>query len=197
MFDKVLNTHYPVSRNLSLLDHYITYSKTLFKTAKCYNPRWKVKVTSVKILLKKQSQIWMLFYALKTKKEYKETTEAVTWKCSVRKVFLEISQNSQEITCARVSFLIKLSQPATLLKKRLSHRCFPVNFAKFLRTLFLQNTSGGYFYNKSKRKTLCKQEHTAVASIQSYFRNITHDFYPLGFLMFSGGREKQHRAVMG
>ena len=29
---------------------------------------------------------------------------------------------------------------ATLLKKRL-HRCFPVNFAKFLRTPFLQNTT--------------------------------------------------------
>ena len=28
-------------------------------------------------------------------------------------------------------------RPATLLKKRLWHRCFPVNFAKFLRTLFL------------------------------------------------------------
>ena len=42
-------------------------------------------------------------------------------------MFLEISQNSQEHTCARV--------PATLLKKRLWHRCFPVNFVKFLRTL--------------------------------------------------------------
>ena len=29
----------------------------------------------------------------------------------------------------------------TLLKKRLGHRCFPVNFAKFLRTHILQNTS--------------------------------------------------------
>ena len=29
-------------------------------------------------------------------------------KCSVEKVFLEISQNSQKNTCARVSFLIKL-----------------------------------------------------------------------------------------
>ena len=27
-------------------------------------------------------------------------------------------------------------RPATLLKKRLWHRCFPVNFAKFLRTTF-------------------------------------------------------------
>ena len=28
-------------------------------------------------------------------------------------------------------------RPATLLKKRLGHMCFPVNFAKFLRTHFL------------------------------------------------------------
>ena len=34
--------------------------------------------------------------------------EAVTQRCSVKKVFLKISQNSQENTCARVSFLIKL-----------------------------------------------------------------------------------------
>ena len=27
-------------------------------------------------------------------------------------------------------------RPATLLKKRLWHRCFPVNFVKLLRTLF-------------------------------------------------------------
>ena len=33
-------------------------------------------------------------------------------------------------------------RPATLLKKSLWHRCFPVTFAKFLRTPFLQNTSG-------------------------------------------------------
>ena len=31
---------------------------------------------------------------------------------------------------------------ANLLKKRLWHRCFPVNFVKFPRTPFLQNTSG-------------------------------------------------------
>ena len=31
---------------------------------------------------------------------------------------------------------------ATILKKRLPQKCFPVNFAKFLRIPFLQNTSG-------------------------------------------------------
>ena len=62
-------------------------------------------------------------------------TEAVLQRCSVKKVFLDISQGSQENTCARVSFLIKLQAwPATLLKKRLWHRCFPVNIVKSLRT---------------------------------------------------------------
>ena len=36
-------------------------------------------------------------------------------------------------------------RPATLLKKRLWHRCFPMNFAKFLRTPFLWSTSGVCF----------------------------------------------------
>ena len=41
-------------------------------------------------------------------------------------------------------FLTKVAglRPATLLKKRLWHRCFPVNFVKLLRTPFLQNTPG-------------------------------------------------------
>ena len=36
---------------------------------------------------------------------------------------------------------------ATLLKKRLWHRCFSVNFVKFLRTPFLQNTLGRLLLN--------------------------------------------------
>ena len=67
-----------------------------------------------------------------------EAKEAVLQKCSVKKVFLEISEHSQENTCARVSFFNKVAglKPATLLKKRLWHRCFPMNAVKFLRTPF-------------------------------------------------------------
>ena len=59
-------------------------------------------------------------------------------RCSVKEVFLEISQNSQENTYARVSFFNKVAglRSTTLLKKRLWHRCFPVNFVRFLRTPF-------------------------------------------------------------
>ena len=41
-----------------------------------------------------------------------ETRQVVAQGCSVKKVFLEISQNSQENTCAWVSFLIKLQVSA-------------------------------------------------------------------------------------
>ena len=53
----------------------------------------------------------------------------------MRESVLRNLENSQESTCARVSFL----------KKRLWHRWFPVNFAKFVKTPFLQNTVSGKF----------------------------------------------------
>ena len=55
----------------------------------------------------------------------------VAQKYSVKKAFLKISQNSPENTCARASILI------ISIKKSLWHGCFPVKFAKFLRTSFL------------------------------------------------------------
>ena len=82
-------------------------------------------------------------------------TEVVGLRCCGKNVFLEISQNPQKNTCARVSFLIKLQAWGLqlYLKKRLWHRCFPVNFAKFLTTPFLtehfrwmiQNWEGCFF----------------------------------------------------
>ena len=55
------------------------------------------------------------------------TSEAATRVVLYKKVFFEISQQSQKNTCARVSFL---------LKKRLWRKCFSVNFVKFLRKPF-------------------------------------------------------------
>ena len=42
-------------------------------------------------------------------------TEAVAQMCSVKKLFLEVLQNSQENNCARVSFLIKLQAWGTFI----------------------------------------------------------------------------------
>ena len=88
-------------------------------------------VSNVSNLQNRTKWLWRYF-------SLEAAARGVLWK----KVFLKISKNSQKNTCARVSFLIKLqAAPATLLKRD-SHRCFPVNFAKFLRIPFLQNTSG-------------------------------------------------------
>ena len=43
--------------------------------------------------------------------------------------------------CEELSYQI-INTSTVSQKKRLWHRCFPVNFAKFLRAPFLQNTSG-------------------------------------------------------
>ena len=56
--------------------------------------------------------------------------EAVVRRCSVEKVFLEISQNSQENTYARVSFLIKLQACLQLVIKEALAQVFSCEFCE-------------------------------------------------------------------
>ena len=66
--------------------------------------------------------------------------EAVAQTCSVKKVLLEISQNSQEHVCARVSFLINLqAPPVTLLKKRVA-QAFSCKFREISKNTFFHIT---------------------------------------------------------
>ena len=83
-------------------------------------------------------------------------TDSFTYILDLLKISIKIIRNSrQEVFCKKgvlrnfakftgkhlcqSLFFNKVAglRPATLLKKRLWHRCFPVNFAKFLRTPFL------------------------------------------------------------
>ena len=61
-------------------------------------------------------------------------------KKGVRKIFAKFTGKHlcQSLFFHKVAGL----RPATVSIKRLWHRWFPVNFAKFLRTSFLQSTSG-------------------------------------------------------
>ena len=69
-------------------------------------------------------------------------SEAVVRRCSVKIVLIEISHNSQENTCVRVSFLINFQASAcNFIKKKLWHKCFPVNFAKSQKFAKLLETS--------------------------------------------------------
>ena len=63
-----------------------------------------------------------------------KNTEAVVQRCPVKKVFLQMSQNSQENNCARVSFLIKLQADLTLTQVFLSEFCGICKNTFFQRT---------------------------------------------------------------
>ena len=76
---------------------------------------------------KRLDEILKIFIPILTEVRLRIYAEEVVQRFSVKKVFLEISQNSQENLGLRA---------ATLLRKRLYHMCFPVNFLKFVRTLF-------------------------------------------------------------
>ena len=65
-------------------------------------------------------------------------------RCSMKKgVLRNFTKFTVKYLCQSLFFnrVVGL-RPVNLLKKRLKHRCFPVNFAKFLRIPFLQDTSG-------------------------------------------------------
>ena len=71
-------------------------------------------------------------------------------------MFFKTSQNSQKTTCVRASFnKVAGLRPATLLKRRLWHRFFPVNLQDFFAALFLQNTYDcfcAFIYFKKKKR---------------------------------------------
>ena len=60
--------------------------------------------------------------------------------------FYNLGKFTGKLLCWSLSFnKVTGLWPVTLFGKSLRQRCFHVNFAKFLSTLFLMNTSGGCF----------------------------------------------------
>ena len=83
---------------------------------------------------------WTLLYLIVFMHRTMTELEAVVRGCSVKMVFLEISQDSQENTCARDSDLINF------IKKESLAQVFSSEFCEIFRNTFLQNTSGGCFW---------------------------------------------------
>ena len=72
-----------------------------------------------------------------------DRAESVVQKCSVRKgVLRNFAKFTGKHLCHSLFF-------KKILKRRLWHRCFPVKFAKFLRTGFLIERPRGYFWHSS------------------------------------------------
>ena len=54
-------------------------------------------------------------------------------RCSSKQLLLNLAKLTEKYLCIAQIFC----RPATSLKKRIQHKCFPASFAKFSRTAFL------------------------------------------------------------
>ena len=72
-----------------------------------------------------------------------------SWKHQKTRGLKAVAQTCSIKRCSYKFRSIHRETPATLFKKRLWHRRFRVNFAKFLRTPFLQNTFRDHCFCKS------------------------------------------------
>ena len=87
--------------------------------------------------------------------------EEVVRKCSVKKVFLKTSQNSQKNNFFGVSFLIKLHASCLNIFKKWDSNTgvFLWIWGHFLRTIYLKKISGGCFFTKGLFLPLyCKEK---------------------------------------
>ena len=132
----------------------------------------------------------ILSYAMLAQTE--AATRGVLWKIVIRN-FTKLTEK----TCTRIYFL---QWPATLLKKIPWHRCFPVSSAIFLKTTFLQNTSGSaqidqdkivnYFSLKSCLRTV-DQHYTGKFLVQFWLRQIKTTLHMVIFLQKDEYKQKQ------
>ena len=119
----------------------------------------------------------------------------VTRRCSVKKVLLKVSQNSQENICTRVSFLIKLQaslsyrnqsanqwsgfniieRPATLSKRDSGTGVFLLVFAKFLTTSFFKERLHCLLLKSISMRKIGK----SMDDVQKWSQNILLNLYTL------------------
>ena len=114
-----------------------------------------------------------------------------------KKVFLEISQNSQENTCARVSFLVKLQASSLqfyFIKKETLTQVISCEFCEISK-----NTSGDCFCHLSK--SFDKLYGNIVHKMQIQMRNLSQGtawlvFVAISEFSFSGfSRHTKHKLI--
>ena len=130
---ETISSHFP---------HKCTANTRLCKSGQCY--------LSLHIgnTYKKISEIWLAEKSTLILVVFFPTTwdlrciEAVVQRCSVKKVFLKISQNSEENTYVGVSFFNKLAslRPATLFKTETPTHVFSFKFCETFKNTFFWRT---------------------------------------------------------
>ena len=72
------------------------------------------------------------------------------------------------------------------IKNRLQHMCFSMNFAVFLRTHFLQNSSGDCFYKFSfiRNKVVWEHLYSGLRAATLLKKRLWHMCFPVNFVKF-------------
>ena len=92
-----------------------------------------IKIFKIQNKLDENSKVSQNFREISQKQPFRTSHR----RCSIKKVFLKILQISQENTFVGVSFNKVVGLKAcNFIKKRLQHKCFPVNNVKFFRTAY-------------------------------------------------------------
>ena len=108
---------------------------------------------------KKHQKMWHDVLQLKK-------TDCSHRRCSIKKVFLKISQNTQENICARVYFLIKLNASAcNFIMKESLVQVFSSEFFKIFNTTFFTEHPWACF---------CKKHSNILRSKKIYGLKIVH-----------------------
>ena len=136
MFDRILNAPLIISF-YSIFSHFEDDFCSSYDAEK----RESLILMNDKINNKCMSRIFfiLVYTELKLLKEQKcllvYNCKSSHRRSSVKKLFSKISQVSQDNICVRASFYkVAGLKACNFIKKRLQHRCFSVEFAKFLRT---------------------------------------------------------------
>ena len=103
-----------------------------------------MKCPSKSCSLEKKRRIIMKFFAMS---QFRYCPEGVVQRCSVKKMFIEISQKSQENTCVRVSFLMKMT-PAQVFSYEFCEMFKNILFKEHLRA-----TASDYTFIERKTTT--------------------------------------------
>ena len=83
-------------------------------------------------------------------------TRSSHWKCSTKNVFLKffVKFTGKHLCWSHFFNEVACLGSITLLRKRLQHRCFPVNFTKSSKQLFYRTLSGDCFYKALTSKPI-------------------------------------------
>ena len=102
---------------------------------------------------------------------FRLTTEVVVWRSSGKKLFLEISQNSQESNCTRISVLIKLRASYNFIRKETLPQVFSCEFCEISKTIFFTEHVPATVITKTT-----DEPQTNHRQLQTSHRRVTDDY---------------------